>query len=281
MAKIGLNNFRYGILTEAQDGTPSYNGSHTPAKAVSCSVNITNNSAYLYADDMIAESDTSFQSGTVSIGIDDEDVNTMADLLGHTVENGEMVRNADDIASYVGFGRIVTKMVNGVYKYKVEFLYKVKFSEPNQDDTTKGENLAFTTSTLEGSVSTLANGKWSVTKTFDTKADASAYLDGILGGNLPTTADVEIVNGVDGETVNYEYVDVDDVAHTESVEYGTPADVTVKINSLVSVAFDGHEIVVDHDNTDLPIENTIEFESLTIVQFKATADGTIQLKGME
>ena len=37
MAKIGLNNFRYGVLTEAADGTPSYDGSHKPAKAVSCS----------------------------------------------------------------------------------------------------------------------------------------------------------------------------------------------------------------------------------------------------
>ena len=24
MAKIGLNNFRYSLLTEAEDGTPSY-----------------------------------------------------------------------------------------------------------------------------------------------------------------------------------------------------------------------------------------------------------------
>ena len=40
MAKIGLNNFRYGILTEAQDGTPSYDGALTPAKAISCNVSI-------------------------------------------------------------------------------------------------------------------------------------------------------------------------------------------------------------------------------------------------
>lgn len=181
MAKIGLNNFRYGVLTEAQDGTPTYDGAKKPAKAISCSVQITNNSASLYADDMLAESDTSFQSGTVSVGIDDEDLQTMAELLGHTYsQEGEMIRNAEDTAPYVGFGRVVTKMVNGVYKYKVEFLYKVKFSEPSQDDTTKGENLAFTTSTLEGVVSTLANGKWSVTKTFDDKDDAINYLVGLF-----------------------------------------------------------------------------------------------------
>lgn len=51
MAKIGLTNFRYGILTEAQDGTPSYGGAKTPGAAVSCNVEVTNNDAKLYAND--------------------------------------------------------------------------------------------------------------------------------------------------------------------------------------------------------------------------------------
>lgn len=113
MAKIGLNNFRYGILTEAQDGTPSYNGAHKPAKAISCNVSVTNNEAKLYADDMLAESDTSFAGGTVEMGIDEDDTVTMATLLGHEVSSeGEMIRNASDVASYVGLGRVITKMVN-------------------------------------------------------------------------------------------------------------------------------------------------------------------------
>lgn len=181
MAKIGLNNFRYSILTEAQDGTASYNGAKKPAKAISCSVSISNSEATLYADDALAESDTSFQSGDVSIGIDDEDTETMATLLGHTIdEEGEMVRNANDTAPYVGLGRIIVKMVGGVRKYKVEFLHKVKFAEPSQEDNTKGESLEFTTSTLEGKVSQLANGDWSKTKTFDTQAEALTYLEGLM-----------------------------------------------------------------------------------------------------
>ena len=182
MAKIGLNNFRYSVLTEAQDGTPSYDGAKTPAKAISCTVDISNNEAILYADDTVAESDTSFQSGTVTIGIDDEDQTTMATLLGHEVdsETGVMTRNANDTAPYVGLGRVIVKMVGGVYKYKVEFLYKVKFAEPSQEDNTKGESLEFTTSELEGTIATLANGNWSVTKTFDTKAEAITYLEGLM-----------------------------------------------------------------------------------------------------
>lgn len=187
MAKIGLNSFRYAVLTEASDGTPSYDGAKTPAKAISCSVSITNNDVSLYADDAVAESDTSFQTGTVSIGIDDEDQTTMATLLGHTVESGgNMVRNSNDVAPYVGFGRIINKMVGGALKYKVEFLYKVKFSEPSQEDNTKGETLEFGTTTLEGKIATLANGDWSDTKTFDSKSDALTYLEGLMA-QTPTT----------------------------------------------------------------------------------------------
>ena len=199
MAKIGLKNFLFGILTEAPDGTPNYGVAQKPAKAISCSVSISNNEAKLYADDALAESDTSFQSGTVSLGIDDEDTETMATLLGHTVTNGNMVRNANDTAPYVGLGRIVTKMVGGNYKYKVEFLNKVKFSEPSQEDTTKGESLEFGTSTLEGTIATLANGNWSVAQTFDTMAEAQAYLNGLFSVAPATTYTVTYnVNGGTG-----------------------------------------------------------------------------------
>ena len=182
MAKIGLTNFRYGVLTEAADGTPTYGGPLTPGKAVSCSVDISNNDASLYADDALAESDTSFAGGTVTMGIDEDDLQTMSTLLGHSItEAGVMTRSVDDVAPYVGLGRIVTKMVSNVQKYKVEFLYKVKFSEPSQENQTKGENVEFATTEIEGQVAALANGNWSVAQSFDTKEAALTYLESLLG----------------------------------------------------------------------------------------------------
>ena len=180
MAKIGLRDFRYGILTEGADGTPAYDGVHTPGKAVSCSVQITNNSAKLFADDGLAESDNSFQSGTVTMGIDDADPETLAELLGHTVSSGEVISNSNDIAPYVGLGRIITKIVGGTKKYTVKFLRKVKFSEPSDDDTTKGESVEFGTVSIEGDVSTLKNGDWKAEETFTSYEDALAYLEGLL-----------------------------------------------------------------------------------------------------
>ena len=181
MAKIGLRNFRFGILTEASDGTATYGAAQTPGKAVSCSVSLNNNDAKLYADDALAESDTGFQSGTVTMGIDKDDLTTQAALLGHEITEGNMVRNSNDIAPYVGLGRIVTMIVNGSYKYKVEFLNKVKFSEPSQDDTTKGESVEFGTVEIEGTVSQLSSGDWSVAQTFDTMTAAQTYLDSLFG----------------------------------------------------------------------------------------------------
>ena len=195
MAKIGLQNFLFGILTEAQDGTPSYGTATKPAKAISCSVSISNNSAKLYADDALAESDTSFQSGTATLGIDDEDIVTLATLLGHTVTDGKVIRNANDVAPYVGLGRIVTKMVNNVRKYKVEFLYKVKFGEPSQDENTKGETLEFGTTSIEGQVSALANGNWSEAKTFDTMSEAQTYLNSLFGEPTSATVTFNIGSG--------------------------------------------------------------------------------------
>lgn len=192
MAKIGLKNFLYGMLTEAPDGTPSYGVAKKPAKAITCNVDISNNDAKLYADDGLAEADTTFQSGTITVGIDDEDDVTMADMLGHEIANGEMIRNADDVAPYMGFGRIITKIVNNSTKYKVEFLYKVKMSEPSQSNNTKGESVEFGTSELSGIVAKLANGNWSATKTFNTFAEAQTYLESFFGSATAATVTYDV-----------------------------------------------------------------------------------------
>jgi len=181
MAKIGLSNLIWSKLTEAQDGTPTYNGAKTLGKAVTANVSITNNSATLYADNALAESDTSFQTGTITCGVDNDLDATFAELLGHTItEAGVVTKNASDTSIWVGLGRIITKMVAGVYYYKAEVLYKVKFSEPSQDDTTKGESVEFSTPEIEGTIATLANGNWCTSQTFTSKDDALEFIQTIF-----------------------------------------------------------------------------------------------------
>lgn len=207
MARIGLNNLWYSKLTEAQDGTPSYDGAKSFGKAVSANVSITNNSAMLYADDTLAESDTSFQSGTVTLGTDDDREATFADILGHSItEEGEVTRNANDTAPWVALARIVVKMVQNVRLYKVEVLYKVKFSEPSQDDQTKGESVEFKTPEIEGTIATLANGDWSTAKTFESKEAAIAFIQAIFASETSTYRVNYDANGgtgtINAQTVN-------------------------------------------------------------------------------
>lgn len=190
MARIGLTNLWYSHLTEGVDGTPTYDGAKRLGKAVSCSVDVTNNDAKLYGEDTLAESDTSFANGKMTLGTTDDDDTVFSDLLGHTItEDGEVVKTATDVAPYVGVGRIVTKMVNGVYKYTAKFVYKVKFSEPSADENTKGENVEFATSEIEGTISALADtkGTWNKEKTFTTKSDALIWLKGLMDAPTPTT----------------------------------------------------------------------------------------------
>lgn len=193
MAQIGLTNLWYGLLTEAEDGTPSYAGAKSFGKAVSAKVDVSTNDATLYADDVLAESDKSFQSAKVTLGVADDDMTIFAEILGHKVaeSGGEMVRSADDAAPWVGLGRVVTKMVNGKYVYKGEFIYKVRFAEPSQEDNTKGESVDFSTPEIEGTAATLANGDWSAAQVFDTKSAAVEWVKGKLaakaGGTSVTT----------------------------------------------------------------------------------------------
>ena len=205
MALIGLNNFWYSKLTEAQDGTPTFDGAKSFGKAVSCSVSITNNSASLYADDALAEQDNSFQSGTVTLGVDDDREATFADILGHSITaEGEVTYNTNDVAPWVALARIVVKMVNNVTVYKALILYKVKFAEPSEDENTKGESVEFSTPSIEGTIATLANGDWKTSKTFSTKAEALAFIQSVLGNGTVTYNVVYDANGGSGSiaTVN-------------------------------------------------------------------------------
>lgn len=146
------------------------------------------NSAELYANDGLAESDYSFKKGTLSLTIADDDDKFIAELFGNTTETeGEVTSNIDDVAPEFGYGHIVQKMVGGVKKFKVEFFPRVKFTKVTTDNKTRGESVEFGTTALEGTVFPLDEainglkiGDWEKHKTFATKTEAEEYLDGLL-----------------------------------------------------------------------------------------------------
>ena len=186
MAKIGLNNFRYGIATVADDGSITYGGAKKPAKAISFNFTPNVSDATLYADDGVAEQDNQVTGGTVTMGVDKDDNETMSNLLGHTInEDGEEISNINDAIPYVGVGRVTRLLVNNVQKFRATVISLVKFSEPTEDETTKGETVEFGTYEFGGTMIVPANGQWRQRQTFDTQAEAIAYIEEILGGTAP------------------------------------------------------------------------------------------------
>lgn len=147
------------------------------------------NTAELYANDGLAETDYSFKKGTLSLTVADDEDKFVAELLGNTVaeDGAEVTSNIEDVAPEFGYGHIVPKMVNKERKYKVEFFPRVKFTKVTTDNKTKGESVEFGTTAIEGTVMPLetalngmAIGVWEKHQTFATLQDAENYLDGLL-----------------------------------------------------------------------------------------------------
>ena len=182
MARIGLNNFRYAIATIGTNGSITYGTVKKPGKAVSFSFEPTTSDAKLYADDTLAESDNRVTGGTCTMGIDRLDAETMAEILGHEYDDNtdEVISNVNDVAPYIGVGRVVRLMVDGVQMFRATFLAQCKFAEPSADDNTMGESVEFSTYELSGTMVEPADGNWRREKVFSTQADAISYLEGLF-----------------------------------------------------------------------------------------------------
>ena len=176
MASIGLKNFKYAKLNE--DGK-TYGEIKTLAGAIECKVTLDLSEASLYADDTLKEQVSLFKSGTLTAGIDDDNDSVFAELLGKTVDEqtGIVTSNTEDLPIYVGFGHIVSKIVNGEKKYKVEFFPKVKFKPFIPDSKTKGDSLEFTTPSVEATIFENDNGDWEKHSVCSTESEANTLIE--------------------------------------------------------------------------------------------------------
>lgn len=179
--KIDASTKKYAAITE---GVPCLE------KVIDEKFSAEYNSAELYADDTLAECDYSFKKGTLSITVANDDDKKEAELMGNTISEDEVTKNVSDTAPEFGYGHIVTKIVNGVKKYKVEFFPRVKWTKITTDAKTRGESVEFGTTAIEGTVFPLdadfngfKAGDWEKHQTFATEAEAEAYLDSCLTPN--------------------------------------------------------------------------------------------------
>ena len=150
MATIGLDKLYYSKITEDKDGNETYAKPVPLAKAMTAELSVELAEATLYADDGAAEVVKEFQSGTLSLGVDDIGSTVASELTGATIdENMVLISTAEDGGSPVAVG-FRAKKANGKYRYF--WLYKVKFGIPATSLTTKGESVEFSTPTIEGTV---------------------------------------------------------------------------------------------------------------------------------
>ena len=146
MATIGLDKLFYSKITEDEDGNETYATPASLAKAMTAELSVELAEATLYADDGAAEVVKEFQSGTLTLGVDDIGVSVAQDLTGATLDDNKVLVSAsEDGGAPVAVG-FRAKKANGKYRYF--WLYKVKFGIPSTNLTTKGESIEFSTPSI-------------------------------------------------------------------------------------------------------------------------------------
>jgi len=150
MATIGLDRLYYSKITEDTNGEETYATPSVLAKAITAELSVELVEAILYADDGAAEVVKDFNSGTLTLGVDDIGPTVAADLTGaSTDDNGVLISASENVGTPVAVGFRAQK-ANGTYRYF--WLYRVKFGLPATNLQTKADSITFSTPTIEGTV---------------------------------------------------------------------------------------------------------------------------------
>ena len=100
MATIGLDKLFYSKITEGENGDETYATPVALAKAMTAELSVELAEATLYADDGAAEVVKEFQSGTLTLGVDDIGKSVAEDLTGAVIdENGVLISASEGCLS--------------------------------------------------------------------------------------------------------------------------------------------------------------------------------------
>lgn len=179
MAYVGL---RKPIVAEILE-TGKYGKPFAFGKAIGMNVTPTYAEGGLNADDAQAEYDKEFNYAEVSLNTSTIPFEAYERMFGHTVEeqNKNVVFNKDDQASYIGQAWISVEKVDGVRKFIGNFLYKVKYAEPTEEYTTKGDAIEYKTPSITGRALAQDDGKWKETQSFVTEKEALDWINQKFG----------------------------------------------------------------------------------------------------
>lgn len=186
MAKLGLQYPVFAPLTE----TVGANGAVTVTvgtgfvmgKLVSESTALNLAESNFYADDGLDESVREFVSGTITETFNDLTTGAETGITGAAKKSGENIdgftNNGENTAPWGRHGFIEVHLRGGARKYKTKIYQRVKYSPPDDDNATKGEQTALTGVSVSGSLSRdQASGNWRDVQWFDTLEAAKTYIN--------------------------------------------------------------------------------------------------------
>jgi phi13 family phage major tail protein len=148
--KIGCDNLVYAVMTteDTPEQAPVYSEVKKAPGVMSLNINPNSATETLFADDGPME--VASTAGKIDVEIQKNELTSQnkADLLGHELDtNGAVVYGDSDVAPWVAIGFRTLKS-NGKYRYV--WLYKGKFSEPEDNNETKGDGINFQSETING-----------------------------------------------------------------------------------------------------------------------------------
>ena len=185
MAKIG---FEYVAAAKLDDKTSTskadakYSEGREIGPAAAFNGTPTTSDVKDFGDDRTLETDTSVTGGTLSMELNEPTMENEAWILGHKFETETkgMIRNVNDIAPYLGVGCVGKSKRDGKIIYKSKIYLKTQFRVPNDENTTKQEQVTFNHTAMEGNIFQLKNGDWKDEKEFATLDEAKGYINTTL-----------------------------------------------------------------------------------------------------
>lgn len=205
MATIGVSKPYVARYIDNGDSSVSYLDGVCLAKATEISASIeTGENNMLYADNGVAESDKSFAGGTLTVGVDDLTQEGSKVILGvkegkitvNGVEVSELIYDDDTVAPNLGFGCIIKKMKNQVTLWRAVVFTKIMFGIPEDAATTQGESIEWQTPSIEAQIMRDDSEKhtWKREATFDSEAQAEAYIKAVLQVTVPTLGSLTVTS---------------------------------------------------------------------------------------
>lgn len=150
-ALIGYDMCHYAILMEdpiEKGSKPTYGVPRRVVGAITANINPNSSDETLFGDNGPMESASTLGKIELELGCADFPFEVQAELLGHEIVGGMLIRKSNDTAPFVAVGGRSLKS-NGKYRYF--WLTKGKMSEPEQKKETKKDKVEYQTPTMKGS----------------------------------------------------------------------------------------------------------------------------------